>query len=280
MKLRILILAVFTVSLSMSMSAQLNKYKYIIVPKQFDAYKVPNRHQTSTMVKHLLIQNGFNAVYDDALPGDLANNRCLGLIADLEDNSSLFATKTVLVLKDCQLNEVFRTIEGHSKVKDYKSAYKEVLNECFISFQGMDYVYTPSKEQEKKTEKEQPITVSFKNDVKQLPEKPEEEVVIQETTPENQTYKSVKPEESSYVKGSTSEKPIQKGILYAQPTENGYQLVDSTPKVVMKLMKTSVDEIFLVNHDGKNGMLTKQDGKWILEYADGDGKTKELNIKF
>ncbi len=280
MKLRILIVAVFTVSLSMSMSAQLNKYKYIIVPKHFDAYKVPNRHQTSTMIKHLFIQNGFNAVYDDALPEDLAKNRCLGLVADVEDNSSLFATKTAIVLKDCQLNEVFRTIEGHSKVKDYKSAYKEVIKECFVSFQGMDYVYTPSKEQQEKTEKEQPITVSFKNDVKQLQEKPEEEVVVQEATPENQTYKSVKPEASSYIKGPATQTPIQKGVLYAQPTENGYQLVDSTPKVVMKLMKTSVDDIFLVNHDGKNGMLTKQDGKWILEYADGGGKTKELKIKF
>lgn len=265
----------------MSVSAQLNKYKYVIVPKHFDAYKTANKHQTSTIIKHLFTKNGFIAVYDDALPQDLATNRCLGLLADVEDNSSLFATKAVIVLKDCQLNEIFRSIEGHSKVKEYKTAYREVLNECFTSFQGMDYVYTPSKREEKKTSVEQPVTVSFKNDVKHLEEKPKEKVIVQEATPENQTYKSVKPAESSYVKSPNAEIPTEKGLLYAQPTKNGYQLVDSTPKVVMKLMKTSVDDIFLVNHEGKNGMLTKQDGKWILEYADGGGKkTKELKIKF
>ncbi|WP_190809641.1 hypothetical protein [Flagellimonas sp. S3867] len=281
MKLRLLILTVFTVGLSMQMSAQLNKYKYIIVPKQFDAFKSPNRHQTSTIIKHLFTKNGFNVVYDDALPVDLANNRCLGLLADLEDNSSLFATKVVIVLKDCQLNEIFRSIEGRSKIKEFRTAYREAVNESFISFEEMNYVYTPSKDEQKKTTDQQPVTVSFKNDVKQLEEKPKEHVIVQEATPENQTYKSVEPKESSYVKTENAEVPSQKGLLYAQPIENGYQLVDSTPKVVMKLMKTSVENIFLVNHDGRNGMLTMQDGKWILEYADGGGKKpKELNIKF
>ncbi|MGW9687240.1 hypothetical protein [Flagellimonas sp. 2504JD1-5] len=281
MKLRLLLLTVFTAGLSMQMSAQLNKYKYIIVPKHFDAYKIPNRHQTSTIIKHLFTKNGFNAVYEDALPEDLADNRCLGLLVDLEDNSSLFSTKTAIVLKDCQLNEVFRSIEGRSKIKEYKKAYREALNESFISFQGMDYAYTPQKKEENKKTVQEPVTVSFKNDVKQLEEKPTEKVIVQEATPENQTYKSVAPKESSYIKAPSTGEPLKEGLLYAQPIENGYQLVDSTPKVVMKLMKTSVDEIFLVNHDGKSGMLTKQDGKWILEYADGGGKkTKELKIKF
>ncbi|MGX1929850.1 hypothetical protein [Flagellimonas sp. 2504JD4-2] len=279
MKLRLIFLTVFAAGISMSMSAQLNKYKYIIVPKHFDVYKIPNRHQTSTVIKYLFTKNGFNAVYDDELPQDLANNRCLGLLVDFEDNSSLFATKTEIVLRDCQMNEVFRSIEGRSKIKKYKEAYREAINESFISFQGMDYVYTPSKEEEKKTTAEKPITVSFKNDVKKLEEKPVEKVIVQEATPENQTYKAVEPVESSYVKTATTNESLQEGLLYAQPIENGYQLVDSTPKVVMKLMKTSSDDIFMVNHNGKNGIVFKKDGKWVLEYAEG-GKGKELNIKF
>jgi hypothetical protein len=31
----------------------------------------------------------------------------------------------------------------------------------------------------------------------------------------------------------------QAGVLYAQPIVNGFQLVNSTPKVVMKVFKTS-----------------------------------------
>ncbi|MEX0314558.1 MAG: hypothetical protein AB3N18_10300 [Allomuricauda sp.] len=280
MKLRVLFLAVFVIGLNGSMNGQLNKYKYIIVPKQFDAFKTQNRYQTSTTIKHLFTKNGFNAVYDDALPDDLANNRCLGLLVDLEDNSSLFATKTAIVLQDCQLNEVFRSIEGKSKIKEYKKAYREALNDAFITFSGLNYTYTP-KIEEKQEAKEEPIIVSFKNDVKSLEEKPVEEVIVQEATTENQTYKSVKPVESNYVKAEKSKEPLAEGLLYAQPIENGYQLVDSTPKVVMKLMKTSVADIFLVNHNGRSGMLTNQEGKWILEYADDGGKkAKELKIKF
>ena len=85
MKLRVLFLTVFSVGLSMSINAQLNKYKYVIVPKHFNAYKTPNKYQTSTLIKHFFTENGFNAVYDDALPEDLANNRCLGLLMDFED---------------------------------------------------------------------------------------------------------------------------------------------------------------------------------------------------
>ncbi|WP_136465062.1 hypothetical protein [Flagellimonas onchidii] len=280
MKLRVLILAVFVIGLSGSMNGQLNKYKYIIVPKHFDAFKTPNKHQTSTIIKHLFTKNGFNAVYDDALPDDLTINRCLGLLADLEDNSALFSTKTAIVLKDCQSNEVFRSIEGKSKIKEYQKAYREALYDAFISFNGMNYAYTPETD-EKQEVSEEPIVVSFRNDIKTVEEKPVEEVIIQEATPENQTYKSVKPKESSYTKAEKSQKLADGTLLYAQPIDNGYQLVDSTPKVVMKLTKTSVDDIFLVNHNGKSGMLTNQDGKWILEYADDAGKkSKELNIKF
>ena len=76
-----------------AVNAQLNDYKYIIVPKSFSALKSENQYQTSTVMKYLLTQKGFTVVYNDALPEDLANNRCLGLTADLLDESGLFSTK-------------------------------------------------------------------------------------------------------------------------------------------------------------------------------------------
>ena len=72
--------------------AQFNDYKYIIVPKKFDAFRKENMHSTSTTIKYLLTKRGFNAVYDDALPDDLFQDRCLGLVAILQDDSSLFVT--------------------------------------------------------------------------------------------------------------------------------------------------------------------------------------------
>ena len=171
MKSRLLLLLVFAVGVGSALNAQLDNYKYIIVPKQFSAFNKENRHQTSTTVKYLFTQKGFTAVYDDSLPEDLANNRCLGLLVELDDSSNMFSTKTTLVLKDCQGDEVYRTIEGRSKIKEYRAAYREALGEAFAPIQAMLYSYTP-KEEPKEKKKDAPITVSFKNDIKSVEEKP------------------------------------------------------------------------------------------------------------
>lgn len=282
MKKRVVFALVFVLAASMTMSGQLNGYKYIIVPKKFETFKKENQYMTSTMVKYLFTQKGFTPVYDDALPEDLANNRCLGLLASLSDDSSFFSTKVTVILKDCQSIEVFRTIEGKSKIKEYTAAYKDALEDAFTSFDGMDYAYAPKKSEAKETV-EQPITVSFKDDVKKLEETPETPVVKQEATVENQSYESVEPEPSTFTKAEvkTEPKPITSDLLYAQPIGDGYQLVDNTPKVVMKLMSTSVDNVFLTDYQGNSGVVLQKEGKWFLEYTEGGvKKSKELNIKF
>ena len=43
----------------------------------------------------------------------------------------MFTTKVTLILKDCQSNVVYTTVEGSSKEKDYKSAFSEAIKECF-----------------------------------------------------------------------------------------------------------------------------------------------------
>ncbi|TMU57591.1 hypothetical protein [Flagellimonas algicola] len=282
MKSRLLLLLAFAVGMGSALNAQLDNYKYIIVPKQFSAFNKENRHQTSTTVKYLFSQKGFAAVYDDSLPEELANNRCLGLLVELEDSSNMFSTKTSLVLKDCQGDEVYRTIEGRSKIKEYRSAYREALGKAFAPIQAMMYSYTP-KEAPKEEKKEAPITVSFKNDIKTVeekPTKPSPRVVEQVATQEEQSFKSMEPVASNMKKVEKAEAPA-KNLLYAQPTENGYQLVDSTPKVVLKLIKTSVDNIYLVDDDTRSGMVFKKGDKWLLEYSDSSGKKQEeLNIKF
>jgi hypothetical protein len=68
-------------------------------------------------------------------------------------------------------------------------------------------------------------------------------------------------------------------MLYAQPIENGFQIVDSTPKVVMILLETPKENTFIVKD--QNAIVYKQDGFWYLSKNDGSSKTLEtLNIKF
>ena len=252
---------------------QLNDYKYLIVPKKFDAFKKENQFQTSTLVKYMLTNEGFNVVYDDDFPVDLAANRCLGLMVDIIDDSSLFTTKTKLLLKDCNGATIFETQEGSTKTKEYKQAYKEAISEAIGSLRGLNYKYEPKQNQGTASASET-ITLNFKNDVKSLEPKRDTTSTIkqsQEITPQADTTAVLPPEEVE--SGS-------KDMLYAQPIEGGYQLVDTSPKVVYVLKSTSAPDVFLVNKDGKNGVVFKNEGKWFIEMDEKGSRAKELNIKF
>lgn len=268
---------------------ELNDYKYIIVPKKFDKFKKENQYKTSTLIKYLFTQNGFNTIYDDALPDELNGNRCLGLLVSLDDQSSMFTTKTSIVLKDCSSKDIFVTLQGRSKEKNYNEAYNEVLTEAFEAIKALDYAYAPNGGQSG------PLIVSFKNDVKDVQKtevkkpknKKEDAVVTQEATPEKQVYKSKEPVTSQIKKGEPSSEEMTKpakndwNILYAQEIQNGFQLVDSTPKIRIRLFKSSTPNYYLAQSGNQNGLVYKKDGKWYFEYYVGDDfQIEELIIKF
>lgn len=294
----------------------LNEYKYIVVPKKFDGFKNENQHQTSTIIKYLFSKKGFITVYEDNLPADLNANRCLGLVVDLIDNSTMFTTKTALGLKDCNNQEVFLSQEGKSKQKDYKEAFGEAINKAFNSFTSLNYVYEPKEG----AKEEAPVTISFKNDVKTLGDEPkldnnQDPMVEQIATEEVQSYKDRKPIISDYKKAETSseKKMIEQkateekqsvqntttvqteyeigevsslsgvfgSVLYAQELPNGYQLVDSSPKIQLKIFKSSMPNIYIATSDDRNGVVYTSDGKWFFEYQEGAQIVKEeLTIKF
>lgn len=279
MRKLIVLLVVFSMNFGYSQS-NLNAYKYIIVPKKFDAFKKVNQFKTSTLVKYLFTQEGFNAVYDDALPPELERNRCLGLLVFVNEDSNMFTTKTTLVLKDCSSREVLATKQGVSKKKDFEDAYKEALTEAFSTIKAMNYQYVPSNREEVS-----PSVAVLPAKDKKLPKNRVDAVVVQqEATPEKQSYKSKEPVPLE-VKKAGPENPGDHndwGILYAQEIANGYQLVDSTPKIRLKIYRTSVPDVFTVTYDkDTNGIVFKKNGKWFLEYrSNGQVKTEELNIKF
>ncbi|NAS14187.1 hypothetical protein [Poritiphilus flavus] len=276
----------------------LDPYKYVIVPKKFSAFKNENQHQTSTLIKYLLTQRGYNAVYEGDLPADLASDRCLGVVAHLEDNSSLFATKTSLTFENCEGKEVFITKEGRSKEKEYKASYSEAIQNALESFDGMEYVYTPKN----KDADPAPITVSFKNDIKNLEKETTKEVaqeatteadpvVKQVATPEEQSYENKAPQPSAMTKADSpmvatstldpAKITVMDEVWYAQELANGYQLVDSAPKIRLKLMRTSMPQVYFAENEEVRGMVYQKGGKWIFEYyEEGELKAKELKLKF
>ncbi len=267
-----------------SLSAQLNPYKYVIVPVQFEAFDQANKYSSSTLVKYLLQQEGIRVAYENDLPSDLASNRCLGLNLKMEDNSGLFSTKVRFIFRDCNGAEVFTTKTGSNKIKDYKEAYTAAIREALQSVSALGYQYQPVTENAEKG-----VTVSFKDDVRSIEEKTDKEkAVIQEATPEVQRYEDKRPVPSTYTKaggiatGSSREADdLSSEVLYAQTTDTGYQLVDSTPAIRLRLFKTSMPQVYLATYGELQGLAYEQDGTWTWEYYTGDTLvTKELNIKF
>jgi hypothetical protein len=265
-----------------AVNAQLNDYKYIIVPKKFEEFRSENQYQTSTLIKYYFEENGFNAIYDDEMPVDLAADKCLGLTADLVDESTMFSTKLSIALIDCKNQEVFRSLEAKNRIKEYKDAYRDAIQNTFVSFTGLNYTYEPKEE----VEEPATIVVSFRDDVKSVKEESTEHVLEQKATTEEQVYKSIEPKPTDMVRETNPNRAeenvdLPEGMLYAQPIANGYQLVDSTPKVVLRLESTSMDNVFITTYQGNNAVVFEKDGKWLMEYSDNGQKVqKELQIKF
>lgn len=290
---------VFAVVFKIS-SAQFNDFKYVVVPVKYDAFKNQNQFKTSTITKYLLVKKGLNVVYSDDLPEDLKKNGCLGLNVDLKDLSTMFTTKAMLVFTDCDGIEVYRTKEGRSKEKNFELSYKQAIEKAIESMEMLNYSYdqeqigesvikstetqSDSVQKDYQKSKGEAVIVNMSNDLKKLrPDEKKEYVIEKEATTDRQIHKAIAIKESNLVKKTVSTpKASEIQMLYAQATDTGYQLVDTTPKVVYNLTSTSLDDTYLVEgiDDGK-GLLHKKEGKWLLEYNSKNGKTiRELNIKF
>tara|TARA_R110001583_G_scaffold47774_3_gene149626 strand:+ start:84 stop:920 length:837 start_codon:yes stop_codon:yes gene_type:complete len=124
----------------------LNSYKYIIIPNQFEFQKSKDSYQINSLIKFLFEREGFSAFFEnDQFPKDLALDRCLGLIVDLENISGLLTTKIQMKLRDCNNSIVFLSKEVKSKSKDYKKAYQEVIREAFKEVEDLNYNFNQTE---------------------------------------------------------------------------------------------------------------------------------------
>lgn len=234
------------ITLSAFSQNSINNYKYIIVPKQLEIVNKPDKYQTSSLTKFLFNKYGYTAfIEDESFPNDLAKNRCLALTADAKDNSGMFTTKTQFVLKDCNNKIVYTSKEGKSKEKDYKKAYHEVLRKAFKSVKSLNYSYKPLINKDVNVVKNAPAVVD---------------------TPKVIEQKAI-------------EIKNEQNVLYAQPIKNGYQLVNTKPETVFKVLETNLKDVFVLKN--KKGILYKSNNNWFVEYyINGTKRIESLNIKF
>jgi len=282
MQSKILMLTFFLISLFSYSQNEINGYKYIIVPKKFDFQKGEDKYQLNSLTKFLFNKEGFMTLFEsDKTPQDMYDNPCLGLKANVKDLSNMFSTKVIIELSDCRSAVVFTSIEGKSKVKDFKRGYQEAIRKAFESVKKLDYKYDTSLVSsikmeptiEEKTPKPIAETQPNREEIKPVSEKVEIiEEIIEDQTTTNEEFGFDDIEVTETVKSSDE-------ILYAQAKSIGFQLVDSTPSVVYLLQKSSIKDVYILKN--KNGIIYKKDQKWIVEYYENDKLLqKELNIKF
>ncbi len=259
--------------------ANLNDYKYVIVPDKYDFLKTADQYQLNSLTKFLFEKYGFTAIMADGdFPKDLNSNRCLGLISNVIKDSGMFKTKLTVILKNCKGDEVFLTKVGETREKDYGKAYNEALRNAFKSFETVNYSYQPNEEitaLASTNASDQEEVEKLKEEIEAL--KKEKETHVVAAVPVVAVGVSSQPnqviEETPEVQASASD------ILYAQAIDNGFQLVDSSPKVLYKIKKTGLSNVFLV--EGKQALVYQIDAHWVLEYYENNTlKTEILNIKF
>ncbi|MCB0442660.1 MAG: hypothetical protein KDC50_01255 [Flavobacterium sp.] len=226
-------------------SQSLNDYKYVLVPLKFSDFDSENQYRLNTITKLNLEKMGFIAFYENTeIPREVSNDRCAILSVDVRKGKQLFWTKVTIVFKDCFGKVVYESPDGRTKEKEYKKAYPEALQEAFKAFSAFNYKFNDTK------------VVAVSNN-------PSQEPAIENVATSGYETKDFS------------------NLLFAQPTANGFQLVDSTPKVVYKLFKTDNPSLFLAQKGNQNGVITMKDGSWFFEYQENEKVISEkLEIKF
>lgn len=227
--------------------SSINSYKYVLVPESFPFLKQKDLYRLNSLTKSLLEEIGFTAYFDNnELLSELANNKCTALQAEVTARNSMFATRLTLLLKDCKGNIVFKGKEGYSREKEWPAAYNEALRDAFSSLRQANYVYQAAPNTN--TQPQPVIPAANPAPVQNMP-----------ATAESATT----------------------GILYAQPVTNGYQLIDTTPKTILRIFKSSVSNYFIAENESAHGVVFKRDDYWVFEYyKDGRLMAEKLLIKF
>lgn len=241
---------VFILFSTVAFSQNINNYKAVIIPLKYDFLKSENQYRLATLTKLNLQKAGFVAFYsNEDIPSEY-KDRCSLLTVDVKKESGFLMTKLAVVFNDCFGKLVFQSEMGKSKLKEYEAAYSEALNDAFRSINALNYKYELNQSPAKQLTQVSPVesvNSPISNSV----------TVVQDSPNTNAE------------------------LLYAQATPTGYQLVDSSPKVVFKLNKTSVPTLYTAIKDNKQGILIQRENQWFFEYYENETLFAELvRVKF
>ena len=287
MKKQILLILSFSLfSLHVFAQKNINNYKYIVVPTSYSFLGEEDRYQLNSLTKFLFNKYGFTALFqNEEFPNDLKRNRCLATFVKVENEKGFLRTKLRIDLLDCNGDLVMSSRVGATNEKEFAKAYNLALRDAFVTYQTLGYKYEPLKED--KAESVEPMPSQTKSasveDKAITPIEPEAKPIkkdVASVAVAVETTKMITSGPQNAIEETNIELVEEaKETLYAQPIANGYQVVDTTPKIVMILLKTAQSNVFIVKD--QDAIVYNEEGKWFISKNNGDKVLIEpLNIKF
>ena len=227
----------------------LNQYQYAVVPAKFDFLKEKDKYRLNTLTKLLMEKYGFTTyLTTDVQPEAIANANCSKVFVDVLESGTMFVTKLKVVLKDCQNKILFTSEEGTSREKEFGAGFNEALRNAFKSFDKLNHKYNGAVLKE-------------------------EAVIATETVILNENFETTKPIEKEEVTTDV--------FFFAQPIANGFQVVNSEPRVIMRLFNTSQKNVFIGLQDNIHGVVISKNNQWFFEYYENAKLVSELiKLKF
>lgn len=279
-KLFLIIVTVLIVLPSLNAQSEVNSYKYVIVPLQYKFLKGQNKYRLNTLTKQLFLKSGYEVYYDNQLlPDDVFQDRCLAMYADVNEVEKGFrVTNLEIELRNCRGELIFKSELGQSGTNVHSDRYQMALRNAYETIKDKMFYQENSKayiseEKVVETKKDEIIKESTAT-VKAI-----ESDEVQVSTIENSDTNSEPVVETKTVPVEEKPEEVLSTIFYAQKIEGGFQIVDSEPKVLMVLLQSSLEDVFMVK--GENAVVFKRDGDWILSKNNGKKVEEEiLNIKF
>ena len=249
------IVFIIAILFSLCIEAQ-ESYNYIIIPGKFSFFKEANKYNLNVLTKSFFESEGFTVFYDTQdLPQEFARNSCNALYANAIENNTMFLTRIMFEIKDCQNKIVVSSIEGSSREKSYDKAYTQVFREALTSLKGKLKVIKANDD----------FTVA-------VPVKEEKQSILETIVTENQV-----------ITDDSLSELNKRNLLYALPIENGFKLVDNTPKMIFELQRTSFENIYLATNDFTldKGIFYKKNESWYFEYyKKGKLVVEKVEVKF
>ncbi len=260
--------------------SEVNDYKYIVIPKQYDFQRSDDQYQLNSLTKFLFNKYGFTAYFEDeSLPLDVSQDRCLALKADLKKLKGFLITRLQFELIDCEGNVVSSSKIGETKIKQYNTAYNTALRQAFETYQNMNYSYQPKAEITTPVIANKEVAIKSIQKTESIEQKKQE---VEEEIKDDVVKQQIEtPQVKKPAPVETITEPVKEidNSWYANPIDNGFEVVDASKNKIMTLLYSGAPDVYIVKDE--NAIVFKKEGYWMYSSNDGSGiKVNRIDLKF